>query len=56
MAVGHINFRKPIEVGGVALFDSQVCYSADRFMQLSVQVFVLDVETQKSEVKILKLF
>jgi acyl-CoA hydrolase len=50
MAVGHINFRKSVEVGGIALFNSQVCYSADRFMQVSVEAQVLDVETQKSEV------
>jgi acyl-coenzyme A thioesterase 9 len=50
MAVGHINFRKPIEVGGIALFNSQVCYSSDRFMQISVETQVLDVETQNCEV------
>jgi len=50
MAVGHINFRKSVEVGGIALFNSQICYSADRFMQVSVETNVLDVESQKCEI------
>jgi acyl-CoA hydrolase len=50
-SVGHINFRKSVEVGGIALFKSQVCYTIDTFLQVSVETHVLDVETQESEVR-----
>ncbi|KAI6204572.1 hypothetical protein M3Y94_00690400 [Aphelenchoides besseyi] len=49
MAVGHIKFEKSVEVGAILLFHSQVSYSTDRFMQVSVEAQVLDVEKQTCE-------
>ncbi|KAI1710838.1 putative acyl-coenzyme A thioesterase 9, mitochondrial-like [Ditylenchus destructor] len=44
MAVDSVMFRKSVEIGSLLLLSSQVCYSADRFMQLAVNAQVLDVE------------
>lgn len=43
--VDDIWFRKPVEVGSMLYFNSQVCYTEDNYVQTRVSAEVLDPET-----------
>uniref|UniRef100_A0AC34RJV8 HotDog ACOT-type domain-containing protein n=2 Tax=Panagrolaimus sp. JU765 TaxID=591449 RepID=A0AC34RJV8_9BILA len=47
--VGNIMFRKPVEVGSLLLFSSQVCYSSDELIQVSVAAQVLNLNTGEKD-------
>lgn len=52
MAADSVVFRKSVEIGSLLLLSSQVCYSTNSFMQLSVNAEVLDVANDKREVRL----
>lgn len=56
MAADSVVFKKSVEIGSLLLLSSQVCYSTDRFMQLSVKAEVLDVTSGNHEVFIIIIF
>ncbi|KAI6180127.1 Acyl-coenzyme A thioesterase 9, mitochondrial [Aphelenchoides besseyi] len=49
LAVDSVVFQRPVEIGSILLFNSQVSYSTDNFMQLGVTAKVVDVESGDTE-------
>lgn len=45
MHMDDIWFRKPVEVGSMLYFNSQICYTQDNYVQTRVSAEVLDPET-----------
>uniref|UniRef100_A0A1I7RW58 HotDog ACOT-type domain-containing protein n=1 Tax=Bursaphelenchus xylophilus TaxID=6326 RepID=A0A1I7RW58_BURXY len=49
MAVDSVVFKKGVEIGSLLVLQSQISYTTDRFMQLSVSAHVVDINNGDSE-------
>ncbi|PIK48292.1 putative acyl-coenzyme A thioesterase 9, mitochondrial [Apostichopus japonicus] len=48
-AIGNIQFKKPVEIGSVIFYSSEVAFTEDKFLQIRVHTEVEDVKSGKRD-------